>query len=211
MVLLIGNSTLLALAGCVTSDALFTALITAALVCFSRSLAAARMRPAVLWQSAGWLLLGLSVWTRYAGLIVLSAAVLFFVFELAVRRDRRAVLQVLTSLLAMALAAALMARDSAVSGSWRGGVSKAGPHAWHLRPVVVAIYHALFGELRIHAGMEGLVLAAGCALLLTAAFLKPRGQRVCREARRRFGCCLRWCWPFIAAAWSTRMRPWWFP
>jgi hypothetical protein len=177
--LLILNSSLLALTSQIASDALFTVVVAVAIGCFARVLSS-ETHSRTAWQVSGWLLLGLSYWIRYAGLFVLCGVLVFFCFRAALRRDRRTIVQVLTSVPALGFVAASMLRNVALNGSWKGSVAKQGLDRWQLKPgpLVASLYHAVFSGSKAHVGIGELLLAAGIAgflILVLRLRLRPSG------------------------------------
>lgn len=169
MLLLVFDSALLVAADQIGSDALFAALVAGAIACFSQALRAPALRTAMLWQISGWLLAGASYLVRYAGLVVLAALFLFWCTRWALYRDRRTFLQLLGSAVGFGIVLAFMLRNLLLTGSWKGGVMKQGPPRLQVRRLAVAAYHTFFGDLKIHAGVEGLVFLAGVAILVVLA------------------------------------------
>jgi hypothetical protein len=178
MLLLVLNSSLLAAADAVATETLFTLVVAAAVLCFSRALRTMK-QTGLPWQMCGWLFIGLSYWIRYAGLFVLAGALAFFGLHAMLYRGRRTLLHVSTSVLALIAVGANMARNAAVNGSWKGGVAKhaidLGPFA--LRPLVVALYHVLLGEPKAEVNIAAVLLFLGVVGLLLLGFWSWRQSR----------------------------------
>lgn len=165
------NPFALTFAGSVLSEALFTLLVTTAvlgLVVAER--AAGHRRAAVLAGVA----LGLSVWVRYAGLFVVVGTAVGLTVLLLLRRDRRAAETLaITVGVAAPLFGALLLRNVLVAGTWRGGNTVSVDHA--VGGLVVdtadALLHLLIGDAsslpaRAAQAVLGLVVLAGLAVLI---------------------------------------------
>jgi len=197
MGLLAVNSSLLAMADSIATDALFTFVVAAAILCFSRALGTTK-DSGLAWQICGWLLIGASYWIRYAGVFMVAGLIAFFSFEAVFRHGRRTLLHLSTSILALGAVGANMTRNAAISGSWRGGVAKRGIHLglFSLRPLAVALYHALFGEPKAKANMGILLVAGGLAGLL---FLAIRRWRQLRGGKPKLAPAYWMLWVLILA------------
>jgi hypothetical protein len=171
MLLLVLNSCLLATACSIAAEELFMLVVAAAVLCFSRALLTVERR-GLAWQACGWLLLGLSYWIRYAGLFLLAGALAFFCLRALLHRGRRTSLDLSTSILALSAAGASMARNVALSGSWKGSVAKRSYHLWPVtaRPSAAALYHVLLGEAKAGRGIAVACVFAGVAGLLLLGF-----------------------------------------
>jgi hypothetical protein len=171
MLLLVLNSSLLVMAGSIATEELFMLVVVAAVLCFSRALVALGRR-GLAWQACGWLLIGLSYWIRYAGLFLLAGALAFFCLRALLHWSRRTSLDLSTSVLALSAAGASMARNIALSGSWKGSVAKRSSQLWPLtvRPSLEALYHVLLGEAKAGRGIAVACVFAGVAGLLLLGF-----------------------------------------
>lgn len=165
------NPFTLTFAGSVLSEALFTLLVTGAvlgLVLADRT--AAHRRASLL---AG-IALGLSVWVRYAGLFVVVGTAVALTALLLLRRDRRAAERLaITVGVAAPLVGALLARNAVVAGSWRGGNTVSVEHS--AGGLVVdtadALLHLVIGDAssplaRAAQAVLGLVVLAGLVVLV---------------------------------------------
>lgn len=178
VLLVIGNSQLLACATSVATEALFTFVAAAVIACFCRALVARKGSEAP-WLISGWALAGLSYWIRYAGLFVIVGALVFFGVQFALQRSGRTSRHLAAAILALAAVAANMARNVMVSGSWKGGVAKQGSHLvpaglrdlWAaIRDVVLGVYHVVLGGfVAVRVGFGEVLLGAGLLVLLWLA------------------------------------------
>jgi 4-amino-4-deoxy-L-arabinose transferase-like glycosyltransferase len=196
MLLLVLNSPLLAAADAIGTETLFSLVVAAAVLCFSRALGTMK-QTGLVWQIGGWLLIGLSYWIRYAGLFVLAGALAFFGLHAVIRRGRSTLVRLATSVLALSAVGANMARNWAVSGLWKGGVGK---HAidrvpFAPRPVAVAFYHVLFGELKAEVNVAMVFLLLGVVGLLLLGFWSWRQSN---RARTEFGPAFWMLWVLIS-------------
>jgi hypothetical protein len=171
MLLLVLNSCPLIMAGSIATEELFMLVVAVAVLCFSRALLTAERR-GLAWQACGWLLLGLSYWIRYAGLFLLAGALAFFCLRALLHRSRRTSLDLSTSVLALSAIGASMARNVALSGSWKGSVARRSFQLWPLtvRPSAAALYHVLLGEARAGRSIAVACVFAGVAGLLLLGF-----------------------------------------
>lgn len=177
MLLLVLNSSLLVAADTIASETLFSLIVATAILCFSRALRTMK-QSGMAWQLCAWLLIGLSYWTRYAGVFILAGALAFFSLHAVFRRGRRTLLHLSTSVLALGVVGASMVRNAAVTGSWKGGVAKQSIDLWPSpRPIAVALYHVLLGEPRAEVNIGTVLLFVGAAGLLLLGFWSWRQSK----------------------------------
>ncbi len=145
LVLLLGNAAAGAYATSVITESLFTAVSLGALVCLLRH---ERSNEGTSFAVAGNLLVGCAYWVRYAGLFLFVAAGAYLVWRACGRRDRRSVAASACLAVPAAMIACLMVRNTVLTGSWKGGNTKAVNHALVavLKHFGVSMYHLLFGE-----------------------------------------------------------------
>jgi hypothetical protein len=112
-------------------------------------------------------LAGLAYWVRYAGLFLIVAVVGYALLQLALERSRLRAVLLLTTLIPVAMAAALMLRNVVTVGTWKGGNDMAvqNPLKTVAADHVRAHLHLMLGGHAATFGVfEGLLLA-GLAFL----------------------------------------------
>jgi len=197
MLLLVANSSMLATADAVATEAVFTLVVASAVLCFSRALGNAA--PARLpWQACGWLLIGISYWVRYAGAFFLAGALAFFALRAVLHRSRRTFLDLMSSILALAAVGASMARNAAITGSWKGGVVKHSSDILPFSPrlLAVALYHVVFGEPKGEVNSAAILFVAGALGLLFLGVVSRR--RSCRPGMESGTTCWMICTLLLA-------------
>jgi hypothetical protein len=171
------NSSAILIAGFVSTEALFTAIFLAVAALMVADIKAGGSRPVVL--VALGILAGAAYWVRYPGLFVVPVVALYLI-----RRgwtNRRTLPWVLLALAAAgAECLAIVARNSMLTGSWRGGFSSSHKNGlkWVLAESVKAFYHMVFGD-RVVAHLSLWLVLFVCALpaAIVFAFLAWRSER----------------------------------
>lgn len=190
LLLFCANATAVSFATAVLTEPLYTVISTAAIVALLVVEAAspARLgRNRLAWGVLGGLLAGLSYWIRYAALFLVAGIVTNALLQSARRagfKRRFYAAACLTSLLGVA---ALMLRNVAYVGTWRGGndVPAHNPLKTVLAGYLRAQSHLFLGEHRFRPGVWEFVLLTG-ALAIAGVFLfalaKSSGPRPTSDA-----------------------------
>jgi hypothetical protein len=176
LVLLLGSFAAGLYATAVATESLFTALALAALVCLLLHERAIAGTPAAV---AGNLLVGCACWVRYAGLFLFIAVGTYLVWQAFRRRDRRAVTAAACLVLPAALISSLLLRNVSLTGSWKGGNTKAVTHplAAVLKQFGVSTYHLFFGE-GVPTRLSALQVTLCLGLILLSVLLFVNVARV---------------------------------
>src|SRR6266700_3644254 len=171
LVLLLGSFAAGLYATAVATESLFTALALAVLVCLLLHERAIAGTPAAV---AGNLLVGCACWVRYAGLFLFIAVGAYLAWQAFRRRDHRAVTAAACLVLPAALISSLLLRNVILTGSWKGGNTKAVAHplAAVLKQFGVSTYHLFFGEgVPTRLGALQVTLCVGLILLSVLLFV----------------------------------------
>ena len=165
LLMLLGSAAAGAHATALATESLFTALSLGALLCLLKhERGSGGSLTAVL---AGNFLLACAFWVRYAGLFLFVAVAMYLVLQANARRDRRSLIAAACLTLPAALIGCLLLRNTVLTGSWKGGNTKAVTHA--LIPVmkqfVVSTYHLFFG-MGVPARLGPLQLTLGLGVVL---------------------------------------------
>ncbi len=174
LVLLIGSFAAGLYATAVSTESLFTAVSLGALVCL---LLYERGRAGLPIVVAGNVLVGCACWVRYAGLFLFVAVVAYVGWRVIRTRDRRSVTAAACLALPAGLISCLLVRNMILTGSWKGGNTKAVAHpiATVLKQFVVSTYHVFFGEgVPTRLGALQMMLGVGVILLSVLLFLSLR-------------------------------------
>lgn len=166
---LLGNSQAVHYSTALSTESIFTAISTAAVLV----LIATERRGTVAPQWARWLmfgciLVGLAYWVRYAGIFLLAATLAYYGVSALIRRDRP--LMVLACIgVSAGFVAAGMLRNILITSSWKGGNTK---EVFHpvipiVKEFVLSIFHLTFGG---HAA-----LSAGIVYALLVLFVMALG------------------------------------
>ncbi len=176
LVLLLGNSAAGLYATAVVTESLFTALALSALLCLLLHERANGGTPAA---AAGNLLVACACWVRYAGLFLFVAAGAHLAWRAFRRRDRRSVIASACLALPAALISCLLVRNMVLTGSWKGGNTKAVAHplAAVLKQFGVSTYHLFFGE-GVPTRLGVLQVILGVGLILSSVLLFVTVARV---------------------------------
>ena len=173
----VANASAVLIAGFVSTEALFTAIFLGVAALMVADIKADGSRPLIL-VSLG-IFAGLAYWVRYPGLFVVPVAALYLIWRWwLTHRSRPWVLLGLAAAGAECLA--IMARNSMLTGSWRGGFSNS--HKNDLKWVLVesgkAFYHMVFGD-RVVAQLSIWIVLFACALpaAVVLAFLAWRSAK----------------------------------
>jgi len=179
LLLLLGSFAAGVFATAVATESLFTALSLGALVCL---LLYERGRAGAPVAAAGNLLVGSACWVRYAGLFLFVAVGAYLAWQAFRRRDRRSVIVAAWLALPTGLISCLLVRNMMLTGSWKGGNTKAVAHplAAILKQFGVSTYHLFFGEgVPTRLGVLQVTLCVGLILLLLV--LLVTGARLARS------------------------------
>ena len=171
LLLLLGSFAASVFATAVATESLFTALSLGAMVCL---LLYERGRAGAPVAAAGNLLVGFACWVRYAGLFLFVAVGAYLAWQAFRRRDRRSVIAAAWLALPTGLISCLLVRNMVLTGSWKGGNTKAVAHplAAILKQFGVSTYHLFFGEgVPTRLGVLQVTLFVGLILLLLVLFL----------------------------------------
>jgi 4-amino-4-deoxy-L-arabinose transferase-like glycosyltransferase len=173
----LANASAIVIAGFVSTEALFTAIFLGVAALIVADIRAGGSHPWVL-VTLG-ILAGAAYWVRYPGLFVVPVVALYLIWRGL--RNRRTLPWVLLGLaLAVAECIGIMARNSWLTGSWRGGFSSSHKNGlkWVLAESVKAFYHMVFGD-RVVAHLSLWVVLFACALLaaIVLAFRAWRTER----------------------------------
>jgi hypothetical protein len=171
LVLLLGSFAAGLYATAVATESLFTAVSLGALVCLLLHERAIAGTPAAV---AGNLLVGCACWVRYAGLFLFIAVGAYLAWQAFRRRDHRAVTATACLVLPAALISSLLLRNVILTGSWKGGNTKAVAHqlAAVLKQFGVSTYHLFFGEgVPTRLGALQVTLCVGLILLSVLLFV----------------------------------------
>jgi len=171
LLLLLGSFAAGVFATAVATESLFTALSLGALACL---LLYERGRAGAPVAAAGNLLLGFACWVRYAGLFLFVAVGACLAWQAFRRRDRQSVIAAAWLALPTGLISCLLVRNMVLTGSWKGGNTKAVAHplAVILKQFGVSTYHLFFGEgAPTRLGVLQVTLCVGLILLLLMLFV----------------------------------------
>jgi len=176
LLLLLGNSAAGLYATAVVTESLFTALALSALLCLLLHERANGGTPAA---AAGNLFVACACWVRYAGLFLFVAAGAHLAWRAFRRRDRRSVIASACLALPAALISCLLVRNMVLTGSWKGGNTKAVAHplAAVLKQFGVSTYHLFFGE-GVPTRLGVLQVILGVGLILSSVLLFVTVARV---------------------------------
>ncbi len=177
----------------VLTESLYTALSVGAVAILAalsgKAATSGEGRRLGLWALCG-LLIGFACWVRYAGLFLYASLGLFLAMDVVFRRRRELAGPIVAVVAATVPLAALLIRNSYLSGSWRGGNNKAVVHSLVsvVKKFVGAAYQLPFGTLSLDEfGVpEALVvLSAGvCGVLVLWMAFRHRGPIVQRLSER---------------------------
>jgi hypothetical protein len=148
------NTATLQYSSAVLSEALYTALSVGAIALLAfvseRTGKAGQAHRVGLWALCG-LLIGVSCWVRYAGYFLYASLGVYLAIEVVFRRRRDLRGPIAAVVAATIPLAALLLRNVALAGNWRGGNTKAVfmSAAVVARKVVGAVYQLFFGTLRL--------------------------------------------------------------
>jgi hypothetical protein len=163
----------------VLSESMFVFIFTAAIVVLSRAWWGFPCpRGHLPWIIAGLTLAGLSYWIRYAGLFLILAVVLYIGLRHLRLRGRVGASELCATLIPIALAGILIARNVLLVGNWKGGNDLQVSHPLH---GVMANFardqlHLLLGEHAVKFGVwEGLLLIGLLGLIALLARVLIRG------------------------------------
>lgn len=175
LVLLLGSFGAGLFSTAVATESLFTALSFGALVCL---LLYERGSGGTPLAAVGNLLVGCACWVRYAGLFLFVAVVLYLAWRAFDKRDRRSLTAAASLALPAGLITFLLMRNTILTGSWKGGNTKAVVHPLTavLKQFVVATYHLFFGG-GIPARLGALQVTLGAGILLLSALQLARLAR----------------------------------
>jgi hypothetical protein len=160
------------------TESMFVFIFTAAIVALSRAWwGFPRPRGHLPWIIAGLTLAGLSYWIRYAGLFLILAVVLYNGLRYLRLRGRVGASELCATLIPIAMAGLLIARNVLIVGNWKGGNDLQVSHPLH---GVIATFardqlHLLLGEHAVKFGVwEGLLLIGvlGLGALLVWAHIR---------------------------------------
>ena len=171
LVLLLGSFAANLYATAVATESLFTALTLGALLCL---LLHERARGGTPVAAAGNLLTGCACWVRYAGLFLFVAVAVYLAWRASRRRDRQSVIAAACLALPAGLISGLLTRNILLTGSWKGGNTKAVVHPLMavLKQFGVSTYHLFFGEgVPTRLGALQVTLCVGLVLLSILLFV----------------------------------------
>lgn len=162
LVLLLGSFAAGLYATAVATESLFTALSLGALVCL---LLHERGKGSTVAAATGNLIVGCACWVRYAGLFLFAAVATYLAWRAFRRRDRQSLIAAGCLTLPATLIGVLLARNIVLTGSWKGGNTKAVAHplAAVVKQFGVSIYHLFFGA-GVPSRLDVLKLALGIGL-----------------------------------------------
>jgi len=171
LVLLLGSFAAGLYATAVATESLFTALALGALLCL---LLHERARGGTPLAVAGNLLVGCACWVRYAGLFLFVAVAAYLAWRALRRRDRQSAIAAASLALPAGLISSLLVRNTLLTGSWKGGNTKAVAHPLTavLKQFGVSTYHLFFGEgVPTQLGALQVTLCVGLILLSALLFV----------------------------------------
>jgi hypothetical protein len=171
LVLVLGSFAAGLYATAVATESLFTALALGALLCL---LLHERARGGTPVAAAGNLLVGCACWVRYAGLFLFVAVAAHLAWRALHRRDRRSVIAAACLALPAGLISCLLVRNVLLTGSWKGGNTKAVAHPLTavLKQFGVSTYHLFLGEgVPTRLGALQVTLCVGLILLSVLLFV----------------------------------------
>ena len=202
MFLFVANAVSVDFSTAVVTESMFVFIFTAAITALIWAWwSLQRTRGHLPWIIAGLTLAGLSYWVRYAGLFLIAALVLYVVLRFIRHRPRVGASELYAALIPVGLAAALMARNLLLVGTWKGGneLPVSNPLRGVLAEFARAQLHLLFGEHAIKLGVwEGLLLIGGLGLgALLVRVLYQGGLAGGADLPRPRGL---WTLPFTCAA-----------
>jgi len=176
LVLLLGSFSAGLYATAVATESLFTALSLGALICLLSYEQGRAGTPAAF---AGNLLMGCAFWVRYAGLFLFVAVATYLTWRALLARDRRSVTAAASLVLPAGLIGCLLMRNMILTGSWKGGNTKAVTHPLLavLKQFVTSTYHLIFGE-GVPTRLGALRLTLGLGLVLFFVLLFEKVARV---------------------------------
>jgi hypothetical protein len=183
LVLLLGSFAADLYATAVSTESLFTALSLGALVCLLLYERGTVGTPAA---AAGNLLVGCACWVRYAGLFLFVAVGAYLAWRALRERDRRSVTAAACLALPAGLISYLLARNVILTGSWKGGNTKAVVHPLMevLKQFVISTYRLVFGEgVPTRLGVLQATLCVGLAVLSVLLFKSVARVRTSSEIR----------------------------
>ncbi len=194
------NASAIAIAGFVSTEALFTAIFLGVAALVVADIKAAGSRPRLL-VSLG-ILAGAAYWVRYPGLFVVPVVAFYLVWRWW--SNRRTLPWVLIGLaLAAAECLAIMARNARLTGSWRGGFSSSHKNTlkWVLVESVKAFYHMIFGDRVVaHLNIWIVLFALALPAAVVLAFRAWRNRR--QEVSFAFKPAMIWFGLLVCVYWA---------
>jgi hypothetical protein len=186
LLLFVANAVSVEFSTAVLTESMFVFIFTAAIVALIRAWWSFPFpRGHLPWIIVGLTLAGLSYWIRYAGLFLIMAVVLYIGLRYLRLRGRVDAFEFCATLIPIALAGILIARNVRLVGNWKGGNDLQISHPLH---GVMANFardqlHLLLGEHAVKFGVwEGLLLVGGLGLgaLLVRVLIRggPEGNTV---------------------------------
>jgi hypothetical protein len=195
------NATAILIAGFVSTESLFTAIFLGVAALMVADIKTDGSRPLIL-ASLG-ILAGAAYWVRYPGLFVAPVVALYLIWRW--RANHRTLPWVLLGLAAaVAECLAIIARNSILTGSWRGGFSNSHKNnlKWVLVESVKAFYHMVFGD-RVVAHLSIWIVLFACALPVAGvlAFLAWRSTKR-QETPPAFRAATTWLALLVCVYWA---------
>lgn len=185
MFLFVSNAVALSFASSVLTEPLYMLLSTfsvAGLIWAEQAAQTGRLNRSVIARAViAYSAAGLAYWVRYAGLFLIVALIVYALLQLVLDRSRLRAALLLPALIPVALAAALMVRNVAIVGTWKGGndMTVQNPLKNVALDYARAQLHLMLGGHAVTFGIfEGLLLAGvlGLATLALVAVLKEGSQ-----------------------------------
>jgi hypothetical protein len=129
-------------------------------------------------------LVGISYYIRYAGLFLIVAVLGYTVLQFLLQRNRLRIMSLAAALIPIILAGAVMFRNVATVGSWKGGndMQVHHPFADVMADYVRAHVHLVLGQHAFHFGVWETLFLVGVlcvTVLLIAAVKNVKWQRPC--------------------------------
>jgi hypothetical protein len=172
------NANTLIYAEALTSEALFTLLLVAVVLCCLMA-EEASPRAAPFFSLAAGILAGCSYWVRYAGVLLVAGLAAALGLLLVVRRTRRAFGALVAALAgALPIVGAGFARNIRLTGGWRGGNNKIVHHPLVsiAHDTITSFVHLVLGDSVSRLGRAAQALSVvGMVLALLAWRRRPRG------------------------------------